>query len=57
MSLGLVTGVTVKLGVGASRQRLGPVGEPCGDEAVIEDSAHRMLSEGSLLSRHELEGW
>ena len=34
MSLGSVTGVTVKLGVGASRQRLGPVGEPCGDEAV-----------------------
>ena len=29
VSLGLVTGVTVKLGVGDSRQRLGPVGEPC----------------------------
>ena len=35
MSLGLVTGVTVKLGDSASRKRLGPVGEPCGDEAVI----------------------
>ena len=34
MSLGLVTSGTVKRGVGASRQRLGSVGEPCGDEAV-----------------------
>ena len=34
MSLGLVTGVTVKPGVSASRQRLGPFGEPCDDEAV-----------------------
>ena len=34
VSLGLVTGVTVKLGDSASKQRLGPVGETCGDEAV-----------------------